>query len=51
MLGTAIRPLDNSEDYDLDLACKLCEGFHKTKYTQEQLKKLIGLEIVVIKLL
>lgn len=44
-LGTAIRPLDESEEYDLDLACKLREGFSKDSHTQETLKKLIGIEL------
>jgi hypothetical protein len=44
-LGTAIRPLDESEEYDLDLACKLREGISKDSHTQENLKKLIGIEL------
>ncbi len=44
-LGTAIRPLDESEEYDLDLACKLREGISKESHTQETLKKLIGIEL------
>ena len=44
-LGTAIRPLDESEEYDLDLACKLREGISKTHHTQEYLKKIVGIEL------
>jgi len=44
-LGTAIRPLDEDEGYDLDLACKLREGITKDTNTQEFLKKLVGLEL------
>jgi len=44
-LGTAIRPLNESEEYDLDLACKLREGISKDSHTQETLKKLIGIEL------
>jgi hypothetical protein len=44
-LGTAIRPLDESEEYDLDLACKLQDGISKDSHTQESLKKLIGIEL------
>ena len=44
-LGTAIRPLDEREEYDLDLACKLRTKFTKTMFTQEALKILIGQEI------
>lgn len=44
-LGTAIRPLDESEKYDLDLACKLRDGISKGSHTQETIKKLIGTEL------
>lgn len=44
-LGTAIRPLDESEEYDLDLACKLRDGITKDTHTQESLKKIIGQEL------
>ena len=42
-LGTAIRPLSEKEDYDIDLVCELILG--KTSLTQEKLKVLIGKEI------
>lgn len=44
-LGTAIRPLDENEAYDLDLACKLRDGISKNSHTQESLKKLVGQEL------
>lgn len=44
-LGTAIRPLDNKEEYDLDLACKLQAGITKGTHTQQELKLLVGTEI------
>ncbi|HPA08562.1 MAG TPA: nucleotidyltransferase [Methanoregulaceae archaeon] len=44
-LGTAIRPIDMSEPYDLDLACKLQEGITKGTHTQQELKYLVGAEI------
>jgi hypothetical protein len=44
-LGTAIRPLDENEEYDLDLACKLRDGISTNSHTQETLKKLIGIEL------
>ena len=44
-LGTAIRPLDDNEEYDLDLVCKLKEGIAKATHTQEALKNLVGHEI------
>lgn len=44
-LGTAIRPLDESEEYDLDIACKLRDGISKDSHTQESLKNLIYVEL------
>jgi len=44
-LGTAIRPLDESENYDLDLACKLRDGISKHSHTQQYLKNIIGREL------
>ncbi len=44
-LGTAIRPLVENEEYDLDLACKLREGITKISHTQEELKNLVGQEL------
>ncbi len=40
-LGTAIRPLNNTEEYDLDLACKLCEGVSKATHSQEDVRRLL----------
>ena len=44
-LGTAIRPLDQNEEYDLDLACKLRSGVTKSSHSQEKLKELIKVEL------
>jgi hypothetical protein len=44
-LGTAIRPLNEDEAYDLDLSCKLRKGISKYSHTQENLKKLVGQEL------
>lgn len=44
-LGTAIRPLDEKEKYDLDLACELKEGVVRETHTQQSLKKLVGQEV------
>lgn len=44
-LGTAIRPLHDREEYDLDLSCKLREGITKTSHSQEGLKNLVGKEL------
>lgn len=44
-LGTANRPLDDSEHYDLDLACRLSRDIDKATHTQEQLKNLVGQDL------
>jgi hypothetical protein len=44
-LGTAVRPIDDSEEYDLDLACKLQYGITKKTHTQADLKELIHVEL------
>jgi hypothetical protein len=44
-LGTVIRPLNENEEYDLDLVCKLQEGISKDTHTQEKLKTLVGYEL------
>lgn len=41
-LGTAVRPIKDKEDYDLDLVAKLQCGIDKTNISQEKLKKLVG---------
>ncbi len=40
-LGTVNKPWKR-EDFDLDLTCKLLEGFSKEAYSQKQLKELLG---------
>ena len=42
-LGTAIRPISDSEDYDVDLVCEL--SLSKTELTQARLKALLGGEL------
>lgn len=44
-LGTAIKPLNASEEYDLDLSCKLRSGITASTHSQEQLKHIIGNEL------
>jgi hypothetical protein len=44
-LGTAIRPLDDNEEYDLDLACKMRTGITKISHSQKELKDLVGIEL------
>jgi len=44
-LGTAIKPLSEDEEYDLDLGCKLKKGVRKESHTQYDLKTMIGKEL------
>lgn len=44
-LGTAIRPLHEEEEYDLDLACNLQREISKKTHSQKELKELVGHEI------
>lgn len=48
-LGTANRPLNSNEEYDLDLACELREGISKLTYSQAELKNLVGNELELYK--
>ena len=41
-LGTAIKPLSGSEEYDLDLACELRDGVTKATHSQEALRAFSG---------
>ena len=41
-LGTAIKPLNNQDEYDLDIICELQEGISKSSHTQKDLKQLVG---------
>lgn len=43
-LGTAIRPLRNGEEYDIDSVCELAL-FDRSKYSQAALKILVGREV------
>ena len=44
-LGTAIRPVNPEEEYDLDFSCVLREGVTRDTCTQSRLKEMIGLEL------
>lgn len=44
-LGTAIRPINAEEEYDLDFTCKLRRGVTRDSHTQAQLKELVGHEL------
>ena len=43
-LGTAIKPLNESEDYDVDSVCEF-KSLGKTKLSQEQVKAKLGVEV------
>jgi len=44
-LGTAIKPINAQDEYDLDLVINLEEGVHKDNYTQENLKSMVRDEL------
>ena len=44
-LGTAIKPFHEHEEYDLDLACKIREGFSKYTHSQFDLKEAVRKEL------
>ena len=44
-LGTVIRPLNDKDEYDLDVGCRLKQGISKTTHTQKQLKELVGVDL------
>lgn len=44
-LGTAIRPISDDEQYDLDVTCKLRAGITKSSHSQLNLKELVGKEL------
>jgi len=44
-LGTAIKPLVQTDTYDLDLTCKLTSGISKSIITQESFKNMVGIAI------
>jgi len=41
-LGTVVRPLNDTDEYDLDIGCRLRIGITKSTHTQKQLKDLVG---------
>jgi len=44
-LGTAIRPINEGEEYDLDFTCKLRRDVSRETHTQQQVKALLGQEL------
>jgi len=44
-LGTAIKPINPGEEYDLDFTCKLKQGVSRSSHAQQDLKALVGQEL------
>ena len=44
-LGTTIKPINDQEEYDLDMGCKVDIPQFEDQYTQENLKQMIGKEL------
>ncbi len=44
-LGTPTKPIDSTDDYDLDLVINLEEGILKRTHSQKQLKTVVGREL------
>jgi len=44
-LGTAIKPIDPDDDYDIDAVCVLSKYAYKSSYTQKKIKELVGKEV------
>ncbi|MBR5887194.1 MAG: nucleotidyltransferase [Akkermansia sp.] len=45
LLQTAIRPLSNKDEYDLDIGCCFLKGLTTKNISQESLKKLLKIEL------
>lgn len=43
--GTAIRPVNPDDEYDLDFTCKLRAGVSRASHSQKQLKEMVGVEL------
>ena len=43
--GTAIRPVNPDDEYDLDFSCKLRAGASRASHTQRQIKEMVGVEL------
>lgn len=48
--GTAIRPVNPDEEYDLDFTCKVRTGVARQSHTQKQLKEIIGAELAAYRI-
>ncbi|RYH70964.1 MAG: nucleotidyltransferase [Alcaligenaceae bacterium] len=43
--GTAIQPVNDEDEYDLDFSCKLRKGVARDTHSQQQLKTLVSIEL------
>ena len=46
-LGTTIRPIQEKEEYDLDIGCKVKNGEYKSLHSQKYLKDSLGAELEI----
>lgn len=44
LLGTMVKPINDEDEYDIDLVCEL-EGFSKQDLSQKELKIIVGTEV------
>ena len=44
-LGTTIKPIEEEEEYDLDIGCKIKIGDYKSMHSQKYLKESLGTEL------
>lgn len=44
-LGTTIKPIEDNEEYDLDIGCKVNNDGYKSLHSQKQLKESLGQEL------
>ena len=44
-LGTVVRPVNEEDEFDLDLGCRLRAGVSKRTHTQKTIKDLVGAEL------
>lgn len=44
-LGTTIKPIEETEEYDLDIGCKVKTGDYKSLHSQKYLKESLGTEL------
>ena len=49
-LGTVVRPLNEQDEYDLDLSCRLRSGITRLTHSQKQLKDLVRRDLEAYRL-